>query len=69
MDRNRPHYRTKAAWAAARAADARQRADALPRVDSGNWRGVRARMAAMAAYRNEARKFERLAERFRAQGV
>jgi len=61
---SRPYYPTKTAWAAARAAQARRDADALPVVPSSDWRGVQKRMRAQAHYRAEARRFEQLAERF-----
>lgn len=65
----RTYYRTKAAWAAARAAAARQDADALPILPSADWRGIQRRAAAQARLRAEARRFERLEARFRAAGV
>jgi hypothetical protein len=68
MESKRPYFRTKAAWAAARAAAARQDADAIDRVPSADWRGVQRRASAQARLRAEARKFEQLEARFRATG-
>lgn len=64
----RIHYHSKAAWAAARAAAARREADALPLVPSADWRGIKRRMSHQAALMDEARKFERIADRMRASG-
>jgi hypothetical protein len=64
----RPYYPTKAAWAAAKAHELRQKADAIPRVQSSNWRGVRRRMTGLDNLRREALRFEMIAERFAAQG-
>ena len=53
----------KAAWAAAEAGKRRQQASALraERIPSGNWRGVRRKMDALARLEREAAKFERIA--------
>lgn len=65
---SRPYYPTKAAWAAARASALRKEADLLPFVRSTDWRGVKARARARDAYWREARRFEQMADRFRADG-
>ena len=65
----RPHYRTKAAWAAAEARKLRQQASDLPLASSMDWRGVQRRMRAQAHLRDEANRYERMAERFTANGM
>lgn len=62
-------YATKADWAAAKAQQLRREADLLPYVRSSDWRGVRARSQAVQNLTDQARRFERMEERFRAQGV
>lgn len=62
-------YRTKAEWAAAKARELRQRAWDLPTVPSADWRGVRRRMRVLGTLHADASRFDRMAERFRAQGV
>jgi hypothetical protein len=61
--------KTKAEWAAAKAASLLRQADQWPTVRSADWQSVRRRMRALQTLREEARRFERLAERFKAQGV
>jgi hypothetical protein len=68
METKRPYYRTKAEWAAAEAHARRQQARLLPIEPAANWRRVRGRMRAVASLQDQARKFDRLAERFRARG-
>jgi hypothetical protein len=65
----RPYYPTKAAWAAAKANELREKASTLPYVPSSNWRAVRRRMDGRDNLNREALRFERMAERFRALGV
>lgn len=65
----RQRYPTKAAWAAARAAEARAAIDRLPTCPAGDWRGVRARMRAIAAHQAEADRFDRLARTYRERGL
>lgn len=65
----RTFHRTKAAWAAAEARKLRQQANDLPMVSSMDWRGVQRRMRAQAHLRDEANRYERMAERFTANGV
>jgi hypothetical protein len=59
----RTHYPSKAAWAAAQAAQRRAAADALPRVPGSDWRGVRRRQAARLALQAEAARFDAIARR------
>lgn len=61
--------KTKAEWAAGKAAELLRQADQWPKVVSADWQGVRRRMRAMQTLRDEARRFERLAERYRTQGL
>jgi hypothetical protein len=61
-------YRTKYEWAAAQAAALRQQAWSLPMERSADWQAVRRRMRAQASLRDEALRFERLAERLKSQG-
>lgn len=68
MDK-RPYYRTKAEWAAAQASALRQQARLLPICNIHDWRGVKRRTTAVRTLDAEARRMDRLAERFRAQGV
>ena len=69
VNTKRPYYRTKAEWAAAKARELRQEARLMPTVPSANWQAVRRRMTALRTLRAEADRLEKLAERFRAQGV
>ena len=69
MDTKRPYYRTKAEWAAAKAAAARKQADLLPICSAHDWRGIQRRVRAVRTLRAGADRFDRLAERFRLQGV
>lgn len=62
-------YATKADWAAAKARQLREEARLLPYVHSADWRGVRARCRAVQTISDHARRYERMAERFRAAGV
>ena len=64
----RPWYPTKAAWAAAQAAQKRREADALPVVPAADWRGVKRRVAHRDALLAEARKFDRIAARHHVSG-
>lgn len=57
--------RHKAEWAARKAAKLREEAARLPRVPSCDWRGVRARMEQLRRLSDEARRFERIADRYR----
>lgn len=66
--KSRTWYPTKAAWAAAKAAEARAAIDRLPRHPSADWRKVRARMRAIDSYRAEAARYDRLAEVYRQRG-
>lgn len=63
MQAKRQWQPTKAAWAAAEAGKRRQLASTLraERIPSGNWRGVRRKMDALARLEREAAKFERIA--------
>lgn len=60
---SRAWHPAKAAWAAAKAAEARAALESLPQRPAGDWRGVRARMQAVDRLRQEALRFERLAAR------
>lgn len=61
-------YATKADWAAAKARQLREEARLLPYVSGSDWRGVRARCRAVQTISDSARRYERMAERFRARG-
>jgi predicted nucleic acid-binding protein len=64
-------YRSKAEWAAAKAQEIHQQARELAaeRVPSAKWRRVRAKLDGAARLREEAFRFERMARRYREQGV
>lgn len=64
-------YKTKAQWAAAKAAELRNRAAELrgERVPSSDWRGVQSKMRILASIDRDTYRFETMAERFRAQGM
>lgn len=64
-------HRTKAAWAAAKAAELRDQVAqvAAQHVPAGNWRRVRSKMATIALLGREAVRFEGLAGRYREQGL
>jgi hypothetical protein len=64
-------HRTKAAWAAAKAAELRDQVAhvAAQRVPAGNWRHVRTKMARIDQLGREAVRFEGLASRYHEQGL
>lgn len=62
-------YATKADWAAAKAQKLRTEARLLPHVRTSDWRAVKSRMRIMRTISEDARRYERMAERFRAQGL
>ncbi|MCR6661817.1 MAG: hypothetical protein NVV60_01380 [Luteimonas sp.] len=61
MTKKRQWHPTKAAWAAARATELRQQADALPSVPASDWRGVSRRMRSLTRLHRQADALERLA--------
>lgn len=66
MPSPRPHYPTKAAWAAAKAAELRAAADALAleQIPSSDWHRVRRKMDGIAHLRREAARFDAIAAAF-----
>lgn len=65
---NRPRHRSKADWAAAKAAELRRQAAELDRPDSancGDWRAVRMRQDSARQLRREAARFDAIAARAR----
>jgi len=71
MTTKRPYYRTKWQWAEAKAAELRLEETSwrTRHVPSADWRGIRGKMTALESIGRDRRKFEALAERFRAEGV
>lgn len=59
-------YKTKAEWAAAKAAELQQQAFALPTHSSHDWRAVKGRMRAQETLLAESWRYARMAERLRA---
>jgi hypothetical protein len=60
---SRIRYPSKTAWAAARAAELRAAAGALPAVPGSDWRAVRQRMEAIRHLLGEAARFDAIAAR------
>jgi hypothetical protein len=64
MDTKRRNpYPSKTAWAAARAAELRAAAKALPTVPGSDWRAVRQRTEAIRRLLSEAARFDAMAAR------
>jgi hypothetical protein len=71
METKRTFHRFKWQWAEAKAAELRMEEDRWRsnHIPSSNWRAVRGKMTALGNISQERMKFERLAERFKAEGV